>query len=114
MQKISDFISDSDSERINITVSTSVYSLEAIHEATYKYTNSYHILIIPKTDDSVTIIFEVKEKAKDAREDIKEFANYLIDHQIRLQLEKTNGRIRDLIVAHAFSPLDLKKGVDTL
>jgi len=114
MQAISDFISDSGSGRCSITVSTSIYSLEAIHAAIYKYTDSYHVLITPNTDDSVTVIFEAKDKAKDINEELKDFANSLIDHQVRLQLDKTNGKIRDLIVAHAFSPLDLKKETEFL
>ena len=114
MQAISDFISDSGSGLSNITISTSVYSLETIHAATYKYTGSYRVVITPNTDDSVTVIFEAKEKGRDISEDLKDFANSLIDHQVRLQLDQTNGKIRDLIVAHAFSPLDLKKEIESL
>ncbi len=114
MQAISDFICQSDSRRSNITVNTSVYSLEAIHAATYKYSGSYHILITPSTDATVIIIFEAKDRAMDISEDMKDFANSLIDHQVRLQLDKSNGKIRDLIVAHAFSPLDLKKETKAL
>lgn len=114
MQAISDFICDSDSGRSNITVSTKVYSLETIHAATYKYTGNYHVLITHNVDDSVTVIFEAKDKVKDISEDLKDFVNSLIDYQVRLQLDKTNGKIRDLIVAHAFSPLDLDKEIKAL
>ncbi len=114
MQAISDFISDSDSGRLNLTVNTSVYNLEAIHAATYKYTGDYHILITPNADNSVTIIFEGKDKTNINTADIKEFANSLIDHQIRLRLDQTNGKIRDLIVEHAFAPLDLDEEIESL
>lgn len=111
MQTISDFICDSGSGRGNITVNTSIYNLEAIHAATYQFTGNYHVLIAPNADNSVTVIFEAKDKTRDVSKDLKDFANSLIDHQIRLQLDKTNGKIRDLIVAHAFSPLDLNKEI---
>jgi His-Xaa-Ser system protein HxsD len=114
MKAISDCIYDSGSGRGNITVSTDIYSVEAIHAATYQFTGRYHVLITPSADNSVTVIFEAKEKARDISEDLKEFANSLIDHQIRVHLDKTNGKIRDLIVAHAFSPLDLNKEVRSL
>ena len=114
MQAISDFICDSGSGRVNITVNTSIYSLEAIHATTYQFTGCYHVLITPNADFSVTVIFEAKDKAKDVSEDLKEFANSLIDHQVRLQLDRTNGKIRDLIVAHAFSPLDLNTEIKDL
>ncbi len=114
MQAISDFIYDSGSGRVNITVNTSIYSLEAIHATTYQFTGSYHILVTPNADNSVTVIFEAKDKARDISEDLKDFANSLIDHQVRQQLDKTNGKIRDLIVTHAFSPLDLNKEIKSL
>ena len=114
MQAISDLICDFGSGRGNITVNTSIYCLEAIQAATYQFTGSYHILITPNVDNSVTVIFEAKDKASDVSEDLKDFANALIDHQVRHQLDKINGRIRDLIVAHAFSPLDLQKEANSL
>jgi His-Xaa-Ser system protein HxsD len=114
MQTISNSICDFGSGRGNITVNTGIYSLDAIHAATYQFAGKYHVLITPNADNSVTVIFEVKDKARDVSEDLKDFANSLIDHQIRLQLDKANGRIRDLIVTHAFSPLDLNKEVKSL
>jgi His-Xaa-Ser system protein HxsD len=114
MQAISDLICDFGPGRGNIVVNTSIYNLEAIHAATYQFTSSYHVLITPGADDSVTVILEAKDKGRDVSEDLKEFANALVDHQVRHQLDKINGRIRDLIVAHAFSPLDLHKEVDSL
>jgi His-Xaa-Ser system protein HxsD len=114
MQAISDFISDSGSGRGSITVNTSIYSLEAVHAASYEFTGSYHVLITPNGENSVNIIFEAKGKENNVTEDLKEFANSLIDHQVRVQLDKTNGKIRDLIVAHAFSPLDLNKEIESL
>jgi His-Xaa-Ser system protein HxsD len=114
MQAISDFICDLGSGRGNITVNIGVYNLEAIHAATYQFTENYHILITPDADNSVTVIFEAKGAVRDVNEDLRDFANALIDHQVRYQLDKANGRIRDLIVAHAFSPLDLQKEVSSL
>jgi His-Xaa-Ser system protein HxsD len=114
MQAISDFIHDSGSGRVNITVNTNIYSLEAIHAASYQFTGSYHVLITPNADNAVTVIFEATDMAKDINEDLKDFANALIDHQVRVQLDKANGKIRDLIVAHAFSPLDLNKEIKSL
>jgi len=114
MQSISDLICDSGSGRGNITINTSIYSLEAIHAATYEFTDSYHILITPGADNSVTVIFETKDKARNVSEDLKDFVKVLIDHQVRHQLDKTNHKIRDLIVKHAFSPVDLEEEIKSL
>ena len=114
MQTISNSICDSGSGLGNITVNTIIYSLAAIHAAAYQFTGRYHVLIMPNSDDTVTVIFEAKDKVQDVTEDLKDFANALIDHQVRLQLDKANGKIRELIVAHAFSPLDLREEVKRL
>jgi His-Xaa-Ser system protein HxsD len=114
MKAISDFITDAGSRRANITVNTAVYSLDAIHAASYPFISGYHVLITPDADSSVIVVFEAKGEGSDITTDLKEFATSLIDHQVRLRLDQANGKIRDLIVAHAFSPLDLKKGVEAL
>lgn len=111
MKAISDFITDTGAGRANITVSTSIYALEAVHAATYNFIDRYHVLTTPEAEGSVIVVFEAKEKGGNIEEDLKEFANTLLDHQVRLQLDRTNGKVRDLIVAHAFSPMDLHKGV---
>ena len=109
MKVFSDYIFESDSGCANITLSTLVYTPEVIHSATYPFTQRYQILITPNADDSVVVIFQTKEAGTDVIEDLKEYANSLIDYQVRFQLNQANGKIRDLIVAHAFSPLDLQK-----
>ena len=114
MKTISDYICDSDAGRANITVNISIYDKDAIHSATYPFTANYHVLITPNADDSVIVIFEAKDTDRNISEDLKDFANALIDHQVRLNLDQANGKIRDLIVAHAFSPLDLQAGVKSL
>jgi His-Xaa-Ser system protein HxsD len=116
METISGLINVIDLDHANIIIDSSLYKIEAINAASYAFTSNYHILATRKDDTSVTVIFELKNKAsrRNISEDIKEFINTIIDHQVRLQLDRANGKIRDLIVAHAFSPLDLNKEVKTL
>lgn len=114
MKSINNFIYDISPTQANITLDISIYDIEAIHAASYAFIDRYHIIIEPESDKLVMVLFEAKDKTRSITEDIKDFATSLIDHQLRLQLEKTNGKIRDLIVAHAFSPLDLKKEIKSL
>ena len=116
METISGFISVIDTNHANIIIDSSLYNMEAINAACYTFTNNYHILVTRKDGAFVTVIFELKNKVsqKNIPEDIKDFVNTVIDHQVRLQLDRTNGKIRDLIVQHAFSPLDLKKEIESL
>jgi len=116
MKKISDFISVIGSDRANLTINSSLYNIEAIHAACYAFTDRYHILVTIDDNTLVTVIFELKDKdyQSDIAKDIKEFSNAIIDHQVRLQLDHENGKIRDLIVAHAFSPFDIASKVINL
>lgn len=94
---------------------TTLYSLEAINAAAYPFISKYHVLVTPgSTENSVIVIFEAKVAGGDINADLKEYCNSLLDHQIRVQLDKANGKIRELIVAHAFSPLDLEKAVSSI
>ena len=114
MKAIADVISDAGSGRANITINTSIYAIDAVHAASYSFIDRYHVLVTQDDGDSVTVVFEAKDTGRDITTDLKEFTNALLDHQIRLQLDRANGKIRDMIVAHAFSPLDLQKGVESL
>jgi His-Xaa-Ser system protein HxsD len=116
METISELIRIIDRDHANIIIDTSLYDIEAINAACYAFTNNYHIIITRKDDTSVTVIFELKDKIsqRNIPEDIKDFVNTVIDQQVRLQLDRANGKIRDLIVKHAFSPLDLKKEIKSL
>ena len=114
MKAISDFITDAGSGRANITVNTAIYALDAIHAASYSFISGYHVMITPDADGSLVVVFEAKGEGSDITADLKEFATSLIDHQVRLRLDQTNGKIRDLIVAHAFAPLDLQRETEAL
>jgi His-Xaa-Ser system protein HxsD len=116
METISGLISVIDTNHANIIIDSSIYDMEAINAACYAFTNNYHILVTPKDSTSVTVIFELKDKIsqRNISEDIKDFINTVIDHQVRLQLDRANGKIRDMIVQHAFSPIDLQKETESL
>jgi His-Xaa-Ser system protein HxsD len=77
-------------------VNSGVYNLEAIDAATYQFTDSYLILTTPGTDNSVRLSSRRKVRARDVNEDLRDFANALVDHQARYQLDKANDRIRGL------------------
>lgn len=114
---ISKFITAIDENNAHIKICTNIYEVAAIQAACYPLIDSFHILIVPENDDTtVSVVFERKnsEYKSDISTDIKEFMNSVIDHQLRQTLERSTGKIRDLIVAHAFSPLDIQKEVKSL
>jgi len=94
-----------------ITLDNEIYEKEAVMAAAYKMTDLFTILITPIANKKMDLIFE--PLSGQTQEDLeiiaKDFCNEVLDQQIRLDLEKRFGKIRELIVEHAFSPLaDLK------
>ena len=115
MRKLSDYLCDLSQGRGNIIVDKTLYDPIAINAAAYPFTVNYNVLVTPGDEhNSVVVIFEAKVEGRDINADLKEYCNSLLDHQVRVQLDACNGKIRDLIVAHAFSPLDLHKEVNSL
>jgi His-Xaa-Ser system protein HxsD len=111
MVNFNDIIVITDGFTANIKISTSIYSIEAINEAAYAFTENFNILITKGDDDQVTIVFESKHNSRDINNDLRGFAQVLHEYQIRHQLDARNGKIREIIVKHAFSQVDLHHAV---
>lgn len=97
--------------RIAISISKNIYEKDAILAAIYALSGRYSGSIEPVLDGFVDVILEPlvgnKYEDFDYLERIKQcFQNELIDQQLRLDLEKKHGSLRDLIVRQAFSPLE--------
>jgi His-Xaa-Ser system protein HxsD len=105
-----------DEGKLLIKLSKEIYQKDAIMAAAYKLTGACTILVKPFDEDTLGVVFEPKgEQDQSELEKIaKDFCNEVLDQQIRLNLEKSSGIIRDLIVKHAFSPFDLKKEIKSL
>ncbi len=101
-------ISRTEDGELLLMLAKDYYSREAVFATTHKYSHVCKIEIFPVGEDEVG----VKLSPKAAMEEVElqgiaeEFSNELVDQQIRFDLHKQNGRIRELIVKHAFSPLD--------
>ena len=106
-----------DGGKLILALIKEIYQKYAIMAAAYKITGLCTALIRPSGEGEVEVIFEPKENGiiQDLEKIASEFCNDLLDQQIRLDLEKRNGKIRELIVKHAFSPIeDLTKALDEL
>jgi len=92
---------------IQIHLHKTFYEPGAIKNAAFGFANSCYIFIRPYDMDENLVRFEPKEGVEVDLEFIaKEFCNAVLDHQIRLDLEKMNHKIRDLIVKQAFYPIE--------
>jgi His-Xaa-Ser system protein HxsD len=107
------FVSKIEGEKFLLKLSKQFYEKPAVMNAAYKFTNKCSILIEPLEEGYVGVWF----KAKDGQDPeiipnfLNDFCNEVIDQQVRLDLEKRYGSLRDTIVKHAFQPLgDVTKG----
>ncbi|GLI37572.1 hypothetical protein GHYDROH2_10730 [Geobacter hydrogenophilus] len=91
-----------------------IYDKEAVMAAAYRRTAKYAVEIREEGQNFV-VVFTAKDgrdgNESEVADDVQSFFNDVLDEQLRQQLEQKTGRIRDLIVQHAFSPIDLRKEV---
>src|SRR5215213_11766481 len=90
---------------VAIEIDTSLYGLDAIFRASYRFTDRCYIFLarIPEAPTLVAITLMAKHPTADLRPLVGEICNELIDQQIRLALSKEVGPLRELIVAQAFA-----------
>lgn len=109
-----DIVKTLEGGKLLLKLSFKIYQNEAILAAAYKFTNHCTILIETIEDTHVGVYFELKENQ--AIDELKiiafDFCNEVLDQQVRLDIEKRYGNIKEIIVKHAFSPLkNIKEAV---
>ena len=102
---------------IKILLSNSVYNKKAILAANYALSGLCAGHIQLETDGTYCVTLEplANDNELNPKEFEQLFLNELTDQQLRLNLEEKCGPLRELIVRHAFSPLEnLEKEVEKL
>ncbi len=98
--------------RMLVKLKKEMYEREPVFAASYKFTDRCTILIEPIDDKTVGVYFEKKAEINDLESIAKEFCNEVLDQQVRSDLERKYGNIRELIYQQAFSPiLNLKEKI---
>jgi His-Xaa-Ser system protein HxsD len=113
--KVSSLQSSDEDGSITVRLSKQFYEKAAVLSAAYKLTGRCVVQISPSGETEVEAAFKPiaghTEEGLQALAD--EFCNDIIDQQLRLDLEKQYGRLRELIVEHAFAPIaNLKDRLD--
>ena len=93
--------------KLLVELSKEMYEKQAVFAAAYKFTDKCVVLIEPVGRHSVGVYFKNKSNSDDSElmEIAEQFCNEVLDQQLRLDIEKEYGNIRELIVEHAFSPI---------
>jgi len=90
---------------VALEVNTSLYEIEAIFRAAYRFTDRCYIFLArpPEAPKLISVTLMAKQPIADLRVLVGELCNELIDQQTRLALAREVGPLRELIVAQAFS-----------
>jgi His-Xaa-Ser system protein HxsD len=95
--------------KILISLPNDYYEKFAVMSAMHEMTDSFIILIEPIDEKNTGVYFQTK-KDTPIEEDILnkaalDFCNKVLDQQLRLNIEKRYGNLRDMIVKQAFAPV---------
>ncbi len=88
---------------MTISIDTSIFSKQAIMNTSYWYTDRIFISFQDESDKKINIKFQKRNNKIDLDMIINEFKNDLIDHELRVKLNKEFKLIREEIVNRAFS-----------
>lgn len=85
-------------------IDLSVYTLEAVLRACYRFTDRSYVFLsrADRGSDNLVVLLR-KKKASDEAPLAGEFYNELVDQQLRIRIAEETGPIRELIVAQAFA-----------
>ena len=103
-----------DTAHAALDLDTRIYSVDSILRAAYKLTDRCYLLLTSTSDSNnhCTVFIGLRTGNGIVDPLIGEFANELIDQQIRERLEKQFGDVRTLIVAQAFSEGNLLESME--
>lgn len=86
-----------------LTLDQSVYSLEAVQKAAYRFIDRLTILISQDGKQIVCEIEPVASLSKPYEEVLASFKQELLDQQLRSQIKAETESVRNLILSLAFS-----------
>lgn len=94
-------------DRIIIRLGTIFYEKTALLSAAYRLAGRCAVHINPSGENEVDVTFIpiAGHSSEELRVFADEFSKDIIDQQLRLDLERQYGKLRELIVEHAFAPI---------
>ena len=86
-----------------LTVDETIYSREAVLRTCYWFTDRCYLFVSRSAPDCLTVSVRAKPGRLALDAVAGEFANALLDQQVRLDIERETRTVRELIVAKAFA-----------
>jgi His-Xaa-Ser system protein HxsD len=97
--------------RAEFRVDLTLYSESVVFRACHEFTARCYVEIARSAPDQLVVKFSRQHAPTDLGPIEREFANALLDHRVREELERTTEPIRRLIVAQAFGEAHFKSGI---
>lgn len=96
---------------IDLAIDLRVYRLSAIKKAAYRFADRFTAVLGSPEHDclSLSLRFKTNVAEATARETARQFFQELLDQELREQVAEETNAVRTLILAHAFSNVDLIK-----
>lgn len=88
-------------------LSTGIHSLPAIKKAAYKFADRFFVTIDEANPGNVRVTFRPKPGAGNVETVVGDFANEVLDQDLRESLAAETQAVRNLILAQAFSSTSL-------
>lgn len=95
---------------IRLRVDTSLYCVEAVKRTLYWYTDAFSVQIVrcEGSQNSLDVLFRLLPEGEYREFDKEMFFNRLLDNELRVRIGHETRAIRELIVAKAFAPVELR------
>lgn len=102
---IKNMMTELDDGRFMLRLSKEIYEKEAILRAAHKFIDKFIIIVEPIDDRFLGVYFKPKEEStrNEIQKAVDDFCNESLDQQIRSNLEKDYGNLRDTIFNRAFT-----------
>ncbi len=98
---------ENQTKNVEVEVDLGVYSQNAIFKATYKFTDHWYVEVTTAGTNAVRLNFIPKDPTAPTCNPKGDFLNELLDQRLREQIGSETLAVRNLILAHALSKLDL-------
>ena len=91
---------------LRLILDTLLYPETAIFRTCYLFTDRAYIFLKTEKPNEIIVEFRAKKSIENLDSVVGEFGNELINQRIRLQLGAETQKIREMVVAQAFSEAD--------
>ena len=102
-----EIIKEVEINKMILSVSKEIYEKDAVINASYKYTDKC-FLKIEQIKNNFEIIFETKIDNTNLKEIALDFANEILDQQVRINCGREYKLVREEIVKKAFRSIEKK------